>query len=81
MDYSFGEKSKEYSAKRSEEIPVWKTPKYEEAKRKAVEILESGKYGLCEADFWILMNETKGGKMAYTSLILSHNGCLKINDS
>lgn len=80
MNYTFDEKIKEYSAKRGEEIPVWKTPKYEEAKRKAVEILESGKYGLCEADFWILMNETKSGKMAYTSLILSHNGCLKIND-
>ena len=27
------------------------------------------------------MNETKTGKMAYTGLIISHNGCLKINDA
>ena len=26
------------------------------------------------------MNKTKTGKMAYTGLIISHNGCLKIND-
>jgi hypothetical protein len=35
---------------------------------------------LSEGDFWILMNATKSGKMAYTGLIISHNGCLKIND-
>jgi hypothetical protein len=27
------------------------------------------------------MNRTKSGKMAYTGLIISHNGCLKINDT
>lgn len=75
----FGEKSSEYSAKKGTEIPVWQSPKYIEAKRKATEIIKDGKYGINEADFWILMNETKSGKMAYTSLILSHNGCLKIN--
>ena len=26
------------------------------------------------------MNETSTGKMQYTGLIISHNGCLKIND-
>lgn len=75
----FGEKSSEYSSKERTEIPVWRSPKYIEAKRKATEIIKDGKYGISEADFWILMNETKSGKMAYTSLILSHNGCLKIN--
>ena len=75
----FGEKPSEYSSKERTEIPVWQSPKYIEAKRKATEIIKDGKYGISEADFWILMNETKSGKMAYTSLILSHNGCLKIN--
>lgn len=77
----FGEKDKEYSVKHNGEIPVWQSPKYQEAKAKAIEIINSKKYGLSEADFWILMNTTKSGKMAYTSLIISHNGCLKINDN
>lgn len=77
----FNEKESEYSVKQGKEIPVWKSPKYEEAKKKAVELIESKKYNLVEGDFWILMNETKSGKMMYTGLIISHNGCLKINDS
>ena len=76
----FNEKANEYSNKQGKEIPVWQTPKYKDSRDAAVKIIESGKYGLSEADFWILMNETKSGKMAYTGLILSHNGCLKIND-
>lgn len=76
---SFGENAKEFSPKQGKDIPVWQSPKYIEAKKKATEIIADGKYGITEADFWILMNETKTGKMAYTSLILSHNGCLKIN--
>lgn len=78
--YTFGEKTEEYDARTKKKIPVWKTPKYEESKRKAIENIESGKYGVEESDFWILMNATKTGKMAYTGLIISHNGCLKIND-
>jgi hypothetical protein len=77
----FNEKESEFSSKRGEEIPVWKSPKYEEAKKKAIELIDSKKYNLVEGDFWILMNETKSGKMMYTGLIISHNGCLKINDS
>lgn len=76
----FNEKTSEYSAKQGKDIPVWQTDKYKESRNKAVEIINSGKYELSEADFWILMNETKSGKMAYTGLIISHNGCLKIND-
>lgn len=79
--HNFGEKNKEYHAKLGKEIPVWKSPKYEEAKKKAIEIIEGGKYGVTDADFWILMNATKTEKMAYTGLIISHNGCLKINDN
>ena len=78
--YTFGEKREEYDWRTKKDIPVWKSPKYEESKRKAIEIIESCKYGIVESDFWILMNATKKGKMAYTGLIISHNGCLKIND-
>ena len=81
--YTFGEKEKEYSKKDNAEIPVWKSPKYEFAKKKVIEMLESKEYKdiLDESDFWILMNRTQSGKMAYTGLIISHNGCLKINDT
>jgi len=77
----FNEKEKEWSRKSSKEIPVWQTDKYKESRAKALEVIKSGKFGLAESDFWILMNETASGKMAYTGLILSHNGCLKVNDS
>lgn len=76
----FGERTTEWSAKLGKEIPVIKSPKYEESKTKALEIIDSGKYGVNEGDFWILKNATKNGKMQYTGLIISHNGCLKIND-
>lgn len=77
----FGERKTEYGRKLGKEIPTYKTARYEESKKKAQELIESGKYGLSESDFWILMNETKNGdKMQYTGLIISHNGCLKIND-
>lgn len=81
--YTFGEKESEYSAKDQKEIPVWKSPKYETAKKAVINLLESEQYKdiLDESDFWILMNRTKNGKMAYTGLIISHNGCLKINDT
>lgn len=76
----FGEKSEEYSTKQGKKIPVWISPKYEQSKEKALEII--AKYdAIHEGDFWILMNETKSGKMAYTGLIISHNACLKINDA
>lgn len=81
--YNFGEKKTEYNAKIGKECEVWQSPKYIEAKKKAIEALESDMYKgvLSESDFWILMNGTKSGKMAYTGLIISHNGCLKINDA
>lgn len=76
----FNEKKEEWSTKQGKDIDVWQSPKYKDAKTKAMELLEGKKYGLSEGDFWILMNETKSGKMGYTGLIISHNGCLKIND-
>ena len=63
-----------------QKFQVWQSPKYLESKAKALEMIKSEKYDLKEGDFWILMNKTKNGKMAYTGLIISHNGCLKIND-
>lgn len=76
----FNEQKEEYSAKQGKNIPVWQSDKYKSARKKAVEIIDKKEYGLTEADFWILMNETKTGKMQYTGLIISHTGCLKIND-
>lgn len=76
----FNEKDSEYSTKQGKNIEVWKSNKYEEAKKKAIELIDSKKYDLEESDFWILMNETRNGNMQYTGLIISHNGCLKIND-
>lgn len=73
--YNFGEKETE------NKLPVYQMPKYKESKEKAIEMIESGKYDLKENDFWILMNTTKNkDKMVYSGLIISHNGCLKINE-
>lgn len=76
----FNEKTEEYSSKSKEKLPVFQSSKYTEAKKKAIELIESKKFDLEEGDFWILMNETKNGQMMYSGLIISHNGCLKIND-
>jgi hypothetical protein len=76
----FNEQVEEYSAKQGKKIPVWQSDKYVQARKKAIEIIDKKDFGLTEADFWILMNETKSGKMQYSGLIISHTGCLKIND-
>ena len=76
----FNEQTEEYSNKQNQKIPVFQSTKYQQAKKRAIELINKKEYGLTEADFWILMNETKTGKMQYTGLIISHNGCLKIND-
>lgn len=79
MNHNFNEKTTEYSSKQKTQIPVIQSDKYLQSKKKAIEIIE--KYDDVEdSDFWILMNETKTGKMMYSGLIISHNGCLKIND-
>lgn len=81
--YDFGEKKEENI--NGKKIPVeWITPKYKEAKNKAIELLESEKYkGVLEtSDFWILVNTySNKTKVMYSGLIISHDGCLKINDS
>ena len=81
--YNFGEKKAEYSAKQGKAIEVIISSKYIYARNKVIEMLESEQYKevLDVSDFWILMNETKQGKMNYSGLIISHNGCLKINDT
>lgn len=76
----FNEQKEEYSSKQGKNIPVWQSDKYVQARKKAIEIINKNEFGLSEADFWILMNETKSGKMQYSGLIISHTGCLKIND-
>ena len=49
------------------EAGSWQSPKYKEAVRKAVEVLESKQYKdvLSESDFWQLTGKTKTGKTAY----------------
>lgn len=82
MEYNFGEKEKEYI--NGKDCPVWQTPKYLEAKKKVIETLESEKYKgvLSTSDFWILVNTyANKTKAMYSGLIISHNGCLKINDT
>lgn len=78
-NYNFGEKTEEVI--KGKKLPVWQNPKYLEAKKKAIEIIE--KYeNVTEGDFWILMRTyASGEKMMYTGLIISHNGCLKLNDT
>lgn len=81
MEHNFNEKTQE--CYEGQNLPVYQTPKYKEARAKAVEMIESEIYKdvLSDGDFWILMNRTKSkDKMMYTGLIISHNGCLKIND-
>lgn len=75
----FGEKQTERI--KGKDLPVWQTPKYEQSKKKAIEIID--KYdSITEGDFWILMNTyANGTKMMYSGLIISHNGCLKINEA
>lgn len=81
--YNFGEKKSEKwknsKTYQWEDLEVWQTPKYVQSKKKAIELIEDGKYFLDEGDFWILKNKG-GSKLCYTGLIISHNGCLKIND-
>lgn len=80
--YNFGEKTKEKAKQQDntwKDLDVWQSPKYTKSKQKAIELIVKGKYELEEGDFWILMNQG-GDKMVYTGLIISHNGCLKIND-
>lgn len=80
--YDFGEK--EIENINGQKIPVeYYTPKYKEAKSKAVELLESAKFkGILKAsDFWILVNTyANKTKAMYSGLIISHDGCLKVND-
>ena len=77
--YNFGEKKQEKN-RAGQTVDVWVLPKYEQSKKKAISIIE--KYDeIGEGDFWILKNETKSGTVMYSGLIISHNACLKINDS
>lgn len=80
--YNFGEKKTENINGKT--LPVeFITPKYKEARNKAIKLLESDKYkGILEtSEFWILVNTyANKTKVMYSGLIISHDGCLKIND-
>ena len=71
----FGEKTTENG------MNVWQSPKYVQSKEFAMELIKSKRYDINEGDFWILMNSSKDKRtMIYSGLIISHNGCLKINE-
>ena len=79
MNYTFGAQKMDYNSKAGANTKTWESPKYLEGKKKAVELIDKTEYGLTEADFWIL--KTYSAKtVTYAGLIISHNGCLKIND-
>ena len=79
MNYTFGAQKMEYNSKAGANTKTWESPKFLEGKKKAVELIDKTEYGLTEADFWIL--KTYSAKtITYAGLIISHNGCLKIND-
>lgn len=79
MNYTFGAKKMEYNSKAGANTKTWESPKFLEGKKKAIELIDKTEYGLTEADFWIL--KTYSAKtVTYAGLIISHNGCLKIND-
>lgn len=77
---SFGIKSRERHPKSGQFVDVWQNPKFVEGVKTAQKLIEGNKYGLTEADFWILKTFNQTG-CQYAGLIISHNGCLKINDS
>lgn len=79
MNYTFGAQKMEYNSKAGANTKTWESPKFLEGKKKAIELIDKTEYGLTEADFWIL--KTYSAKtITYAGLIISHNGCLKIND-
>ena len=79
MNYTFGAQKMEYNSKAKANTKTWESPKFLEGKKKAIELIDKTEYGLTEADFWIL--KTYSAKtVTYAGLIISHNGCLKIND-
>lgn len=80
--YTFGEKTKETI--KGKTLSVYLSPKYQESKEAAINLLNSKEFGqiLSEGDFWILKNTIQGGeKLAYSGLIITHDALLKINDA
>lgn len=81
MKHNFGEQKTE--RKNGKAVEVWQTPRYLEAKNKVISLLDSAEYKdiLSDADFWILKNFNKEETIcSYTTLIINHNACLKLND-
>ena len=79
MNYTFGAQKMEYNSKAGANTQTRESTKYLERKKKAIELIDKTEHGLTEADCWIL--KTYSAKtVTYAGLIISHNGCLKIND-
>lgn len=78
-EYNFGAQKMEYNSKARANTKTWESPKFLEGKKKAIELIDKTEYGLTESDFWILKTYSEK-TVTYAGLIISHNGCLKIND-
>lgn len=76
----FDEQPQEWNPKDKVKLPVKHLAKYKEAKKKAEELIEAAKYNLDESNFWILKTFSRENCF-YAGLIISHNGCLKVNDN
>ncbi len=81
VTHDFGEKPQEYV--KSKAYPTYESLKYKEAKKKVIEMLDSGSYkGLKDSHFWILMHlNESSAKVSYDGLIISHDGMKIINDN
>ena len=77
--YNFGAQKMEYNSKARANTKTWESPKFLADKKKAIELIAKTENGLTEADFWILKTYSEK-TVTYSGLIISHNGCLKIND-
>lgn len=79
----FGETSQDkfwsYRDQYEYSCPTEWSPKYEEARAAAFAAIQ--KYGLSEDDFWIKKELSNfKDKIIYVNLILSHAGCIKVNE-
>ena len=76
--YDFGEKTSKKD--KGVEKKILQSKRYQGSKKKAIELIENGKYGLSEEDFWILEKPYGDYSIVYNGLIISHAGVQKIND-
>ena len=71
--YTFNEQEEEYDSEVKDMLPVWQSSKYQQSKKKVVEMLDSGKYkGLDETDSYGNVHALVG-KVSFTEDQLKEN--------